>query len=210
MMHTRSWAVFAVALALGGCARSHPALWDHDLYLCCNMFFSQRRITSDANYLEGAVSPGEYMFGSATIPASDAIMLPAGTRVRVIAARERKVKFRAEGLERWFVIAYRFGGDELPPDDYFRRIFRDDDPWLVEHDIMPELRDAVRRAQIVPGMTRNQVLMARGYPPSHRTPDLHASEWLYFASSNALHRVTFSDDVVTGVTPLAAKDLANR
>jgi hypothetical protein len=36
--------------------------------------------------------------------------------------------------------------------------------------------------QVEIGMTKEQVLMARGYPPAHRTPNIELNRWVYWSS----------------------------
>ena len=41
-------------------------------------------------------------------------------------------------------------------------------------------REAINLAQVEIGMSKKAVIVARGYPPAHRTPSLEAPEWLYW------------------------------
>jgi len=38
----------------------------------------------------------------------------------------------------------------------------------------------IKQNRIVKGMTKDEVLLARGYPPFHRTPSLKSDEWVYW------------------------------
>lgn len=55
---------------------------------------------------------------------------------------------------------------------------------------------AIKRGEVRAGMTRDEVLMARGYPPGHRTPSLSNSEWTYWRSRFGKSLVTFRGDEV--------------
>jgi hypothetical protein len=48
-------------------------------------------------------------------------------------------------------------------------------------------------------MTRDQVLMAVGYPPADRTPSLEATSWTYGGDSSAAFVVYFSGNSVSSV-----------
>ena len=47
--------------------------------------------------------------------------------------------------------------------------------------------------RVTKGMSREQVLMAVGYPVSSENPNLDAKVWRYWLSSFAEFRVTFDD-----------------
>jgi hypothetical protein len=52
---------------------------------------------------------------------------------------------------------------------------------------------AIRHGELLEGMTKEQALMARGYPPTHRTPSLDADKWVYWSSRFIRHTITFKD-----------------
>jgi len=52
-------------------------------------------------------------------------------------------------------------------------------------------------------MTRDQVLMALGYPPTELTPALTSPNWRYYISRREVLEVFFDDDAVTRVTQQA-------
>jgi hypothetical protein len=50
------------------------------------------------------------------------------------------------------------------------------------------------------GMTKNGVMMALGYPATHRTPSLDSNTWIYWANRFKTIAVTFDDNgVVTAI-----------
>ncbi len=54
-------------------------------------------------------------------------------------------------------------------------------------------RKAIAEGVLIPGMTRYQVILARGYPPGHRTPALAADTWHYWSSRYRSSAIHFSD-----------------
>ena len=44
----------------------------------------------------------------------------------------------------------------------------------------PERRAEITKGKIVKGMSKATVLLARGYPPEHKTPDLQSDNWRYW------------------------------
>ena len=41
-------------------------------------------------------------------------------------------------------------------------------------------QDAIKAGNVIKGMSKEAVLVARGYPPAHATPDLSMDEWTYW------------------------------
>jgi len=71
-------------------------------------------------------------------------------------------------------------------------------------DQLKELPDniaaGIKDGRLVEGMTKDQALIARGYPPRHRTPSLELNEWLYYETPGFVDRVVFVDGKLQSVT----------
>ncbi len=59
--------------------------------------------------------------------------------------------------------------------------------------------EAIRNGKVVVGMTRNEVIMARGYPPKHETPVLSMDEWHYWKHRVGRMFVYFKNDHVVSI-----------
>jgi len=59
-----------------------------------------------------------------------------------------------------------------------------------------ELANSIKSGELRLGMTKEQVLMTRGYPPRHRTPRLEAFQWIYWSSRFVTLTLVFDDDVL--------------
>lgn len=57
-----------------------------------------------------------------------------------------------------------------------------------------EMRDAIRAGDVQVGMTRDEVIVSRGYPPSHQTPRLDHDEWRYWVHRYGTKLVRFGSD----------------
>src|SRR5437870_688551 len=64
---------------------------------------------------------------------------------------------------------------------------------------MDKVRRMIEEGTVGAGMTREQVLMALGYPPAHRTPRLDAPVWMYCADREDTFEVYFDGDRVSRV-----------
>lgn len=60
----------------------------------------------------------------------------------------------------------------------------------------------VENGTVVPGMTKDGVIAALGYPPSHKTPSLEDATWTYWTNRFNTRVVTFNGKgIVTDVNP---------
>jgi len=58
------------------------------------------------------------------------------------------------------------------------------------------IASAIRSGTLKLGMTKEQVVMARGYPPGHKTPSLDSDRWCYWTSRYAEQTIAFSNGVL--------------
>jgi hypothetical protein len=57
-----------------------------------------------------------------------------------------------------------------------------------------EVASAIRSGTMRKGMTKEQVLMARGYPPVHETPSIDSDRWVYWSSRFVKLTIVFNND----------------
>lgn len=55
----------------------------------------------------------------------------------------------------------------------------------------------IRNGVLALSMTKEQVVMTRGYPPSHKTPSLDVDTWQYWDNRFVTHAYVFEDGVLT-------------
>ena len=74
---------------------------------------------------------------------------------------------------------------------------------ILEEDAFTKLTDDektnIKKGKIAVGMSKAAVIMAYGYPPTHRTPDLSTDAWTYWRAKISMFCVTFEKDKVVGV-----------
>ena len=75
----------------------------------------------------------------------------------------------------------------------------DADAPKVKADLQTRINQAIEHAQVVPGMTRDEVLMSIGYPPAHRTPSLESPAWTYWQNAVDTFVVSFDGNKVSQV-----------
>ena len=181
----------AALLALGltwGCSGMRgqpfdPSLAGREFYLCCNTGFNSKFVASDANYKryrsEQGYTPGP--------------TLAAGTRVRVTKVGGSAVAFQPLDNPTTYTMSFRYGRKQLSPNQYFQNILRDKNPVDAMQNVPQGIAAAIHEGRLVTGMTKEQALIARGYPPAHRTPNLDANEWIYYETPGVVDRVVFAD-----------------
>jgi hypothetical protein len=166
-----------------------PDLEGRDLYLCCNLYFDIARAASDANY--------ERYRSSGYGPGPE---LAAGTRVKIVKVGSSGVQFTPEDSSAIYTLGFSYGKKVMSARDYFANIFRQSDPTESLQGVSRRLQIAIEQGQLIEGMTREQALMTRGYPPAHRTPDLAADEWIYFVTGGTIDRVKFSAGKIASIS----------
>lgn len=149
-------------------------------YLCCNLRTDGSWI-SDINYAENGKR-----------------VIPLGTPVK------------ATGYGRYRVYVELPDGKQAIGNDYSRdlalpefaqRYIVATDPRQKLAGLSPKMRKAIETGRVMPGMTREHVLMAVGYPVSSENPHLDAKVWRFWLSSFAEFQVVFgADDRVREIT----------
>jgi hypothetical protein len=59
------------------------------------------------------------------------------------------------------------------------------------------LASDIRNGQLRLGMTKQQVLMTRGYPPKHETPSIETDRWVYWSSRFVKRTLVFYDNILS-------------
>jgi hypothetical protein len=188
-MNTRWFLVasFFTATMISACS-SHrpfdPALENREVYVCCNLRFNSHGDATDANY---AYSTG----GGTTIP--------FGTRVRVTKVRAWSVEIQPERNRNTYRLEFRFGRRAMSANQYFHNILRDTDPKGTLASASPRVVEAISQGRLIVGMTKEEALMARGYPPCHRTASIGANEWVYYHSMGYVDRLQFVEGKIESI-----------
>jgi hypothetical protein len=189
---SRAVTLLAVALAVACKGPEVPSPLTGEMrYTCCNMHYEKTEI-SDVNYQRGT-------------------LIPLGTRVQIVEVRRNSVKFLAPGHPE-ITLVQKYGRKTITMEEYLQRLFLPDDPRSrlpvapVARKGKPapasdadKIRKDIETGAVESGMTRDQVLMALGYPPAHRTPSLQSPTWTYWENRWATFEVVFDGDRVSRV-----------
>lgn len=168
------------ATGAGSAGAAAPALPEPvEGFLCCNMQVEDGWV-SDLN-----------------ARTATSRLLPAGSPVRATGYGRHRVKVLVAGRP------LELGNDysrKVELRSFAQRYIVAQDPALQMADWTPEQREAVRQAQVLRGMSREQVLVALGYPVADSTPDLASAVWKYFPEGDVPVEVEFgTDDRISAV-----------
>ena len=170
-------ALFLVLVAFAGCRhRPSPELLreyaSRSLVTCCNIHYETQEI-NDANYYVGST-------------------LPLGTPALVQGVTDDSVTFLAAGHT--LTLYHQYGKDQESMRQYLDKTLVADDPKVRVATYPRAVQDAIRDGRVERGMTREQVILSLGYPPTHRTPSTDASEWTYWYNHWVTYQVQFGPD----------------
>lgn len=158
------------ALAQTNNANFTPA--DIPGYLCCNMR-SDGKWISDINYTDGTS------------------VIPVGTPLKATGFGRYRVHVEIYGMSQ------AIGNDysrQVNMDAFARRYIVPEDPKLKLAAFTPKVREAITKSKLLPGMTREQVFMAVGYPVASENLLPTAKLLRYWVASDAEFQVAFDDN----------------
>jgi hypothetical protein len=157
-------------------------------HTCCNIRYEKPEIT-DVNYQLGNI-------------------IPYGTRVQILEVSKNAVRFQPDGHPEMRLV-YRYGRDVYPFEQHLDRLFLIDDPrrgaakpaktgkGAKGAKAQPSKTEKlIEQGFVEPGMTKDEVLKALGYPPAHRTASLEAPVWTYWRNRWETFVVYFDGDKV--------------
>jgi hypothetical protein len=189
--------ILASALFGGFSAQAAEQVSGKTFYTTANIWYESKGIQIDStNYHMGA-------------------FLPIGTNVKIIEVYdgmtthenplgapvfERFIRFEDEAGHTYkLIFLSKHAREGMTVWDFFRQYFSENNPmgdggafWSLT----AEEQKSVLAGEITVGMSKTAVVMAYGYPPSHRTPSLQQDKWIYWVNWFKTRTVLFSDDKV--------------
>lgn len=145
-------------------------------YACCNLRYDGDQI-KDSNL-------GQLPF------------IAAGTPVRVKTIDDYVAQVDVDGRPMRMVLENR-GAETLQ--QWLARIVVGEDPRSKLAAFPPAVRDAIRAGKLAKGMTREQVIMAVGYPQTSDKLPLDGPHWRYWWSGFSPYYVYWSRDKVSRI-----------
>jgi outer membrane protein assembly factor BamE (lipoprotein component of BamABCDE complex) len=183
---TRALRVATLLFALAGCSTpgTKEELTPRTGYACCNLHY-QRDKFSDANWNE--------------LP-----FFPPGTRMQITGFQYDRATLIVNGNEMY--LRQEYGRAQETLGKFVSKVIVTEDPAPRMAAWPPDVQAAVKASKVMAGMTREQVLMSLGYPPTHATASLDDPVWNYWIGSFDRYEVRWGPDgrvrEITGKTPL--------
>ena len=125
-------------------------------------------------------------------------ILPPGSEVEAIYADDRLLQLKdTRGHE--YDIQFEPGEQLCDMRAFIRQLLTLQTPDREFADVRSEMRPYVMRGEVIPGMTRREVMAAYGPPAKSRTPFLVNDTWIYWITPDQTIRVVFRGDVVRSI-----------
>jgi hypothetical protein len=140
-------------------------------YTCCNLHASGDWV-SDLNY------------------ATDTL-IPAGSPIKIEDYGRWRVFTELDGKKIRIGLDYGRSNETLA--QYARKLTVDKDLRFRMAQFPTDVQNAIRAGKILPGMTKEQLVMAVGFPARHETPSVTAPVWKFWYSSRIQYSVNFDD-----------------
>lgn len=118
--------------------------------------------------------------------------VPINTPVKLVAMRGDKITLRRLDGSREFTIENVPKYTSKPIEGVARMMLSAEKTPLEK--LPADLANAIRAGEMRLGMNKEQVIMARGYPPAHETSSTESDRWVYWSSRFVKQTIVFNND----------------
>ena len=108
-------------------------------------------------------------------------LIPRCSEVDLLEISGRSMRFRVAKTDREYTYYYHKAAVE-PFDQHLLKYFGTSCDEGAARSLGKADQEGIRTGKASPGMTRQGVIYAIGYPPPHVTPDIDADQWTYWKS----------------------------
>jgi hypothetical protein len=153
-----------------------------DYYTRVNIWYENPEVIYSTNYHEGT-------------------MIPLGTKVEIVTEKKSKIVFKTVEDGRSYTIVRMKRHTNITTNALLNQYFsRTNIVDSSEYKALPKTaKKSIAAGEIELGMSKEAVLMAYGYPPTHRTPSTTSDRWIYWNQRARNFAVMFSNNVVTEI-----------
>jgi len=138
-------------------------------YTCCNLHYSGDWV-SDLNY-------------------SSDTRIPAGSPIKILDYGRWRLITEVDGKK--IRIGLDYGRRQETLAQFARKLTVDKDLRFRMANFPGIVQEAIRAAQVMPGMTKEQVVMAVGFPARNETPSVDSADWKLWHTSRISYIVHF-------------------
>ena len=188
----RALTMLFVLLALGACksnenkpeesgkptvAEARKDAYVRTGYACCNLHYDGDWV-SDSNL--------------AQLP-----FIPVGTPIKVKKIDGYRAYVEVDGKA--MRLGHDYGRAQESTEQWVSKLVVLNDPKLAMARFSPAVRNAIEAGKLIKGMTKDQVIMAVGYPQTNENPKLDGPYWRYWWSSFGPYYVYWAKGVVSKI-----------
>lgn len=123
--------------------------------------------------------------------------IPVNSQVEILDTSGKAIAFRVQETGQQVTLVNIAKYTKLSIDEIYDRYFGSQPVSLSEFSKLE--RDAIEEGGIAEGMSKEAVLVARGYPPAHETPSLDRDSWRFWQSRFDTIEVRFEDGKVSDI-----------
>lgn len=124
------------------------------------------------------------------------VLLPVGSQVVITDTSSDEIRIQTEDGETVTIANVEgYSGQDIS--GIYDRYFAAQQPDLSRFSSAE--RAAIRSGEVRKGMSKAAVLVARGYPPAHKTPSTEANRWRFWVNRFRTQVVVFEGGRVSGI-----------
>lgn len=123
--------------------------------------------------------------------------VPVNTPARLIAMTNKTIQVELDNSSQKLLVQHiaKHTGDDIY--QAFDKLFAKQKVDLSQFN--PLEKQHIESGTVAPGMRKNAVIVAIGYPPITETPNLKSNAWVYWSGRFNRFRVHFKDDIVSRI-----------
>jgi hypothetical protein len=116
-------------------------------------------------------------------------LIPVGTPIEVLKYGRNEASIKINGKQMRLV--HDYGRDQETLDQWVNKIVVNEDPTAHVASFPPQVREAIRNGRVAVGMTREQAIVAIGYPLTSENASLDEPVWRMWRSSRGEYDLHF-------------------
>lgn len=121
------------------------------------------------------------------------ILVPVNTEVKLVTSNQESIVVKLpNGQDLQIINIKEFSGEGI--DGILARTFANQPVDLSPYTEAEE--KAIMTGEVITGMRKSAVIVALGYPPKHKTPNLQLDQWVYWQNRFRTFVVHFRNDKV--------------
>jgi hypothetical protein len=169
----------SMMLLLSGCAGTEPSIPKQKLYTQVNMWYVNKSYTQVLPNLPVSAKNEKALRAQHLIESTNYQrdhLIPINSEVEIVGNDGKAIFFIYDNKLIAMQNIKRYS--KITTQELFERSFKPQPVDLSGY--APDERALIMKGRVVRGMSKETVLLTRGYPPAHKTPELSSDDWQYW------------------------------